>query len=140
MSKFAGLALPIDKTARMTILHPARSTPLRDRDGEEAYIEGYSQDSDIARRHEMEASRRRLDNMGRTKLSPEELDAERTEYLAALITGWRLVAIDGSPIDVPFSAKDARDLLAERSMRWLREQWESHTAQRANFLQPPSAT
>lgn len=133
MSKFSGMALPVDKPARMTIVHPINRQPLRDKDGNEAYIELYSGDSDAARKHERSVARRRLAMRGRLKLTPEEIEAEGVELLSAITAGWRLAALDGSPLDVPFTPDNARELYSDNAMSWLREQVNEFTADRGNF-------
>lgn len=133
MSKFAGLALEVEKPSRMVIVHPATRQPLRDGDGSEAYIDLFSGDSEQARRHQRAVQRRRLAVRGRGKITPEELEAEGVELLAAITAGWRLVALDGSALDVEFSVTNARELYAEPAMQWLRDQVDEFASDRGNF-------
>jgi len=139
MSDFAGLELAVDKPQRLIVLHPQNRQPIRDRDGNEAFIELHSADSPIARRHQREIQRRRLNMRGRGKITPEELEAEATDLLVALTVSWRLIAPDGSPIDLPFSPENARKLYEAPSVAWLREQVDEFAADRGNFM-PPSST
>lgn len=132
MSKFAGLEMEVEKPFRMTIVHPVTRRPLRGPDGE-AYIDIYSADSNIARRITRAAQRQRLNVRGRTKLTPEELEGEAVELLAALCAGWRLLNFQGEPIDTPFSTDNAREMLASPAMSWLREQVEDFAYDRSNF-------
>lgn len=135
-SKFAGLELAVDKPQRLTLLHPNTRQPLRDKKGEEAWIDLYSADSDVARKHNR-AIQRRLLNVSargqRIKRTPEELEAEGLDLLVALTTGWRLVSLSGDHMDVPFTAENARELYGAPSMAWLREQVDEFAADRGNF-------
>lgn len=133
MSKFAGMALEVDKPSRMVIVHPVSRQPLRDADGKEAFIELYSGDSDVAKKHHRAVQRRRLAMKGRGKITPEELEAEHVEFLGALTCGWYLVDLSGAPISVPFSPENARDLYAEAALSWVREQVDEFTGDRGNF-------
>ena len=66
------------------------------------------------------------------RITPEELEAESTELLAALTAGWHLVTLDGHPLDVPFSIENARELYAAPALAWLREQVDEFAADRGN--------
>lgn len=136
--KFAALGLAVDAPGRLTIVHPVTRQPLRTADGVEAYIDLYSADSEVARKHERAVQRRRLAMRGRGKITPEELEAEAVEALAALTAGWRLVGLDGRPLDVPFSADAAREMYAASSLAWLRDQVNEFAADRGNFSKPLS--
>lgn len=133
MSKFAGLEIEVDKPQRMTLVHPNTRQPLRDEEGNEAYVDLYSSDSEAARRHTRSIQRRRLNMRGRGTIAPEQLEAEAIELLAVLTTGWHLVSLAGKALDVPFSAENARELYASPSLAWVREQVDEFAADRANF-------
>lgn len=133
MSKFAALALEVDKPGRMTIVHPVSRQPLRDAEGKEAFVDLYSNDSEPARKHQRAVQRRRLAMRGRGKLTPEELEAEQVELLAALTAEWYLVDLAGRPIDVPFSQENARELYGDAAVSWLREQVDEFAGDRGNF-------
>ena len=137
MSKFAAMALPVEKPGRLVLLHPSTHQPLVDANGEGAYLDLYSTDSEPAQRHARGVTKRRLAlqqaSQGRAvRLSAEEIEAERIEILVALTAGWRLVGLDGTHLDVPFSQADARSLYAD--MLWVRDQAEAFVGDRANFL------
>lgn len=138
MSKFAGLEIEVDKPQRMTLVHPVTRQPIRDAEGKEAWIDLHSSDSAIARKHQRAVQNRRLNMRGRGKIGAEELEAEAVDLLAALTIGWRLLALDGAPLDVPFSPEAARDLYTAPSLAWVREQADEFAADRANF-QPSSS-
>ena len=133
MSKFAGLAVQADKPSRMTVRHPGTGQPLRDKDGNEAWIDLLSADSAAGLRQQRAIRDRRLAGHAR-RLKAEDMDREGAELLAALTTGWSLVALDGAPIDVPCNAGNAAELYSIPELLWLREQVDQYVADRGNFL------
>lgn len=135
---FSGLGLAVDKPARLILLHPSTNRALADAAGDPAWIDIHSADSVPARENERERLRRRLANPNRGTPSPEEIEAEADEALAALIAGWRLLKLDGSPLDVPFSRDNARALLAAPALRWLRDRVAEFAVTRGNFVPPLS--
>ena len=140
MTEFNGLELDVDKPHRLELLHPVTRQPMRNGDGRTAYIDHYSADSEIARKQQRTVQRRRLAMRGRMKLTPEELEAETIDILAALTVDWYLVDLNGHAIDLPFSQDNARRLYANPGVTWLREQLDESTADRANFSQGSSTT
>jgi hypothetical protein len=134
----SSLSLDVDKSQRMPLLHYQTRQPLRGPDGEEAYIEMHSSDSEIARRHNRETQRRRLNMRGRGKLTPEELEAEATDLLVALTSDWLLVSLDGTILDLPFTAENARKVYDK--VIWIREQVDEFAADRGNFTPSSSST
>ncbi|MEP9389660.1 hypothetical protein [Mesorhizobium sp. KR9-304] len=139
MSKFSGLALAVEKPQRMVILHPVTKQPLRDAEGNEAYLDLFSGDSDVARKHDRTVVKSRLSGGGR-KVTAEEVEAATPDRLAALTAGWRLIDLAGQPIDVSFSRDNARELYADPAMTWLRESAIIFTEDRGNFLPASSTT
>jgi hypothetical protein len=140
MSLFNGLELEVEQPFRLFLLHPITRQPMRDAEGNQAYIDHYSSDSEIARKHQRTVQRRRLAMRNRLKITPEELEAEATEVLAALTVGWYLVDLKGKKIDLPFSQDKARELYANPGASWLREQLDESSADRANFSQGSSTS
>lgn len=139
-SKFAALELAVEKHGRMIINHPITAQPLRPKDGgdEPAYIDLFSADSPIAKKNNRNLMRNRLNMRGKGKLTPEQLEAEAIDLLVSLTVGWKLLALDGSPLDVPFTQENARELYASEAMSWLREQVDAYTSDRGNFSQASS--
>lgn len=133
MSKFSGLELAVEKPIRLVLLNPVTRQPIRDKEGKESYIEHFSGDSEIARKHQRTVQRRRLAMRGRAKITPEELEAEGNDLLAALSTGWYLVSLDGNPIDVPFNVENARELYASPATAYIREQLDESASDRGNL-------
>lgn len=140
MGKFAGLALAVDTPARMTIHHPFTGLPIRGADGEEAYIELHSSDSDIAKKAQRAITNARLAMRNRNAIDAKRLESEGTELLADLTVGWRLMTLDGDPVDVPFSRANAVELYADNEMAWLREQVDGFVADRENFSKASSTS
>jgi hypothetical protein len=137
--KFSGLELEVNAPFRLTLVHPVTRQPMRDEEGNPAYVDHYSADSEIARKHQRVLQRRRLAMRGRIKITPEELEGEAVEILAALTAGWHLVDLKGNVIDLPFSQENARELYSNSAVSWLREQIDESTADRANFSQGSSS-
>ena len=73
-----------------------------------------------------------------TRVTPEQIEAEGNDLLAALTKGWKLVDLDGNPIDVPFSQENARELYALTAVAWLRDQVDEYIGDRANFSKASS--
>ena len=140
MSKFASLALAVEKPARMVIVHPLTREPMLLPDKSEAFIDLYSGDSLVAQKHNRAVQQRRLDMRRSSKITAQEIETETIELLAALTAGWRLVDLGGNPLDVPFTEQDARDLYAEPGLAWLREQVNVFAADRANFSKASSTS
>lgn len=146
MSKFAGLGLATEAASRMTIMHPVTGQPLRRKEAdekgklvekEEAFLDLLSRDSKAARQHDRLVADKQLRSRGR-RLTAEELEGDRLERLAKLTRGWRLVTLDGAPLEVPFSEATARELYAEPTMAWLRDQAQTWVDDLGNYAAEPS--
>lgn len=138
--KFSGLELEVETPFRLVLVHPVTRQSMRDEQGNQAYIDHYSADSEIARKHQRSVQRRRLAMRGRMKITPEELESDAVEILAALTVGWHLVDLKGGVIDLPFSQTNALELYGNPAVSWLREQIDESTADRANFSQGSSSS
>jgi|KBSMisStandDraft_5_1062788.scaffolds.fasta_scaffold1099441_1 hypothetical protein len=134
--KFAGLSLA-EAPVKMTILNPTTGEPLKRRDGEECWIEGFASQSkrgqEIDREQTTKALRRRVPRM-----SARDLDEGVAEKLGKLTTGWSLALLDGTPIDEPWSPENAIELFTDT--KWLRDQWASWVNDLGNFQPSPSPT
>ena len=139
MSKFSGLELEVETPYRLILVNPVTRQTMRDPEGNPAYIDHYSADSEIARKHQRTIQRRRLAMRGRMKITPEEIEGESIDILAALTVGWHLVDLKGNLIDLPFNQENARELYSNPAVSWLREQIDESTADRANFSQASSS-
>lgn len=140
MSRFDAAAIEVDKPARMTILHPDTGMPVKDGEDREAYIEGYSNDSDVAERGRRALTTARLRQRNRNAVTADRLAEEGVELLASLTTGWHLVGLNGSVIEVPHSIDAAKELFADRRLSYIKEQWDEFTSTRANFPKASSKT
>lgn len=138
MSKFAALAVAVDRPARMTILHPTTGQPIYvlgangKPTAEFAWIDVYSTDSDIFRAHERAASNRRMRSRAR-RLTAEDIEAETVETYVVLTAGWRLVGLNGVPSDVPFTPENARELYGANELAFIRRQVDAFSADLGNF-------
>lgn len=140
MSKFAALALEVDTPARMVIKHPVTGLPIRDSDGNEAWIDLYSSDSEAARKAQRTITNGRLAMRNRAAIDAARLEREGAEILAVLTVGWNLISLDGQPIDVPVSQANALELYLDRGLAWIREQADVFVGDRANFEKASSTS
>jgi hypothetical protein len=123
----------------MVLKHPVTNQPIRDAKGEEAYIDLLSLDSQKALAFDRVAGDRRLERLARARSVPTsvEFEAEQTDRMATLTTGWRLLNIDGTAMDVPFTEANARELYA---FPWIRQQVALFQGNLANFVKASSTT
>ncbi len=127
---------PIKDAATYQIRHPVTNEPLvatpssKDGKGEPVTIDLLSADSDAFKSRQFAALNKRLRTGKKPKLNAEDIDEEALDLIAACITGWRNIELDGKPY--PFSADNAKALL--RRLPWLREQLDEAIADRANFI------
>jgi hypothetical protein len=133
MSKFDALELAVDQPSRMTIHHPITGVALKDKKGDDAWIDLLSADSEKGKAFERKLTQSRLSQRVRQQISAEQLESEHASRLANLCAGWRLLTLDGSALDVAFNEANAVELFSNNKMTWLREQVEAFLATRANF-------
>lgn len=137
----ASLEAEIELPVRMPILDPRTHKPLMDREKKGAYLELLAPDSAPAQKLDINKNREALSKLraGRRGLLDEEGDdfiSEQVEKLVAVTVGWKLVALDGSQIELPFSAAEAAKLYANPKLGWLRRQaWTFHNNE-INFMSP----
>jgi hypothetical protein len=134
------LSLAVDKPQRMILLHYQTRQPLRDPAGNEGWVDVYSGDSQIARRHDREVLRRIYKMRGRATITPEETEANETDLLVSLTADWKLLSLDGTPLEVPFSPENARRIYGAPAARWIRDQVFEFQADRGNFTPVSSPT
>lgn len=144
MSKFAALAANVSDTYRVELIDPITDDILRDKDGNAAYIDVLSIDSEAGRTFDAEARQRafRAARKSRTGM-PDDIDQleENQRKLAKLTRGWHLVdPSTREKIDVPFSEKDALELYREPGMNWLFVQVFSGAANAGNFMKRPASS
>lgn len=138
MAKLEDLELEVDKPSRMPILDPRTNLPMADKEGNPAYVEVYSSDSDIASKFRREIKTSRLRTRNPNALTGDKLESEDVELLAALTAGWHLVTFDREPIEVECTRDNARKLYANHKMKWLADQVDAHAGNRANFSKASS--
>lgn len=131
-NRFTGMGLAVERPARIELLHPVTGLPLVNAEKQPAYVDVYHADSEVARRHERAAAQRRLDQGG-AALTAVGAEGAMLDYLVALTAGWRLLDLNGNPLDVEFSPEAARELYASPATAWVREQVDRGAARRANF-------
>lgn len=144
MSKFAALAANVADTFRVELIDPVTDDILRDKDGNPAYIDVLSIDSEEGRKFDTEARQRafRSARKSRTGL-PDDIDQmeENQRKLARLTKGWHLVQPGtGDVIDVPCNAANAYELYSEPGMSWLFTQVFAGAANAGNFMKRGSMT
>lgn len=144
--KFEGRGLAVDKPFRVEILDPATGQPLSctiadPASGEAktytAYLEVLSSDSAKARKFQNDAfNRRNRSGSANRRLTAEEVDSYKADYLAALTVGWCLISPTHDLIDEPFSEAAARDLYSQPDWAFYRDAADAAVGNRANFTQP----
>lgn len=143
MSKFAermsALSTEVEKPGRMIIVGMDRQ-PLRDKDGSVTYIDLYSLDSEIARKHDRVVTNKRLAMRGRGKITAAELESEALEKLVALTAGWGSISKDGAVTPEDFSPHEARELYGNPEKAELRTQIDEFLNDRANFSKASSTS
>lgn len=133
---FDTMELDTDAPRRMPIVHPRSLEPMVDKDGKEAFLTLYSDDSERGRAFDRKAS---LDRIGRRQVKKTDLvdqqESDQIEKLVALTAEpWHIVGFDEQPIDLPCNSANARALYGNPKLVWLRDQAQMFTRDRANFL------
>lgn len=111
----------------LRLLHPRTGEALP------VELELLGVDSEICQRTLKEQQRKRLAQAVKSRrmaITPEELEAEGIELLAAATRGWKGMQLDGKPVE--FSNEAAR--LLYMRFPWIREQVDQAISDRANFL------
>lgn len=133
MSKFSGFDLEVDQPSRMVINHPETGQPLRDADGNEAWIDLLSADSAKAQAYERKVTQSRL-SQRLQQITAEQLFAENIARYANRFVAWQLIDLKGNRVDEPCTEKNAAEFIGSGGEKnWLREQVEAFYATRTNF-------
>jgi len=74
---------------------------------------------------------------GRMKLSADEIEAEAVDRLVACIESWEGIELEGKPLKV--SAENARMLMTNPALRWLRDQVDTALGDHGTFLAKPES-
>ena len=133
MSIFALKTVAADDGVPMTIRHLETGLPM---DGQTITLMGT--DSRAYREHvakrENSIAQQAWGSHGKMpKGFLDSMKQRALDDLVVLTVGWTLDGIDGKPVE--FSKEAARELYADTSMAWLRDQAEEFVKERANFLQ-----
>lgn len=136
---FEGMALAVERPARVELVHPVTGEVLINKaTGEPAYIDMYSGDSEVAKKWTRESTTRRLQRRN-NKIDGDFVEDNAVSLLTALTAGWSLCTLDGDPVDLPFSAANARVLYSTAALSWVRDQANDGAGNRALFM-PASST
>lgn len=133
-SAFAKFARPVDVPARC-IIKDTNGDAITDADGKEAFIDLLPLNSSVARRLDEQMADKRLAQRKIKPLTSKEIADAQIGKIAALTKAWHLVLPDGTVMDVECNEANARDLYAEPSFDWIRQQVEEFLFDRSNFFQ-----
>jgi hypothetical protein len=124
----------VDKPFRVMLLG-ADDLPWKDKNGQQAWIEIYSSDSDVARkfRNELRTQRLRMRN-------PNQLTGEDRELLAALTSAWYLPEPNGDPLDIPCTRDNAFMLYNDNRRTFIYYQVDMAASDRKNFVAASSTS
>ena len=143
-SKFGGLAASVSDTFRVELIDPITDDVLRDRDGNAAYIDVLSTDSEAGRAFDAEARKRAFRSARKSRTGmPDDIDQveENQQKLARLTKGWRLVdPTTREVLDVPCTQANALELYGEAGMSWLFVQVFAGAANAGNFMKRGSTS
>lgn len=138
---FDALGINVTSSVRMPIVNPKTGDVIADKDGKEAYLELLSDDSEAGQRFDRALARQTMKkaraNAFRQTDDGDSADMQ-ADKVASLLTGWYLVSFDGAPVDLPFTAQNAKKLMAAQNMAWLRVRALAFVANAGNFMQGSS--
>lgn len=126
------LALPIERTARLTILHPVTFEPLKDEHGNVGWIDTLSFESQPAHEHRL-ARDNAIRRLGRDFDAAEDW-RDLGEMYAKLTVGWHLVSLTGRALHLPCDFPTATTIFTAPATRWLRLLVQAHLGTRGNFF------
>lgn len=133
MSALDSLAAAADTPRKLVLLHPKTRRPMVLNDTEEvAHIMVLGQDGIAAQKMRLEHTEAAIGRTG--PLTAQELYDRTTNSLAALTTGWLLVAPDGTLIDYEFTPENARKLYGAPKFAWIRDAVDQFVSDRSNFF------
>jgi hypothetical protein len=127
---------PTADSVPVPLRHPTTNERLTSDEGAPITISIVGMDSEQFRTRHRAIINRRLNAGKKVKVTAEEIEAESIDTIAACITGWQYVELDGKILE--FSRANAKTLLTR--LPWLREQLDEAIADRANFLKTSPTT
>jgi hypothetical protein len=123
---------PTPDSVPVQLRHPTTNERLATASGAAITISIVGMDSEQFRTRHRAIINKRLSAGKKAKVTAEEIETESIDTIAACITGWQNVDLDGKALE--FSRANAKTLLTR--LPWLREQLDEAIADRANFLKP----
>lgn len=135
MGKFGALAADISKPFRVYLLDPVTDQRIKDKDGNEAYVEVYSIiDSDRAIQFDKE-HRTSLARRARRTEDEDNIRDFNAAKLARLTAGWHLVdPATGETIEVDCTEANAEELYSDPGAGWVFRQALLGASDTANFF------
>jgi hypothetical protein len=121
---------PTTDSVPVPLRHPVTNEKLLAAGGAPITVNIVGMDSEQFRTRHRAIINRRLSAGKKAKVTAEEIEAESIDTIAACITGWQQIELDGKPLE--YSKGAAKTLLTR--LPWLREQLDEAIADRANFL------
>jgi hypothetical protein len=142
-SKFAALAADVTTPYRVELRDPRTDMVLRDPDGDAAYIEVLSTDSERAREFEKGKRRDLRQRIMRSRtgaIDASDQIEDNIALLALLTIGWHLVDLRGEVIDLPCTPENAAELYSEPGLAYVFNAVWFAANSVANFLPAGSPT
>lgn len=124
-----------EEGADLILKAPDTRAPLKDAKGNPIVIRCLGKHSDAYLKTQNRLSNRRIkEARGRGPQSTvEEMEQETIELLASAVVGWTdNLEIGGGPF--PYDPENARKLLGNEKLRWIREQCDEFIGDISNFL------
>ena len=127
------LAAMADVGAELVLKNPHDGGPLLVA-GDPVVILMIGADSEVRRKAERAILDRNIKLRQQGGITADDIDSSAIEILASCTTGWRNMRMGGDA--VAFNAKNAA--MIYRRFRWIREQADAFSADRANFMKASS--
>ena len=144
MGKFSALAANVAETHRVELIDPITEDVLKDKDGNAAYIDVLSMESETGRAFDAEQRKRAFRQARKSRSGlPDDIDPreENQQKLARLTKGWHLVDPNTREVlDVECNAEAALELYSEPGMDWIFRQVLAEAANAGNFLRKSGST
>src|SRR5262245_40510316 len=138
MNKFGNLAATSASAFRVVIIDAVSEKPIKDKDGNHAWIDVLPSDGEAGRAFDKEerAARFRMARKGRKGATDDVAQLERNvAKLSVLTKSWHLVdPVTNEVIDVPCTEENAKELYGSEGMNWLFVQAWVAANDAANFM------
>jgi hypothetical protein len=143
-SPFAALGARVHDGFKVKLIDPVTGLPIVSKDGQEAFIEVLSTDSEQARafdRERQRAASRLISTGQQDTLIDEDGTIVAIKRTAVLTKSWHLVdPASGEPIDYPCTRENAEALYMAPETRWIYRLAVVGSANTANFMKRSSAS